>query len=222
MLTSKGERDTFLKMFVQSGRSKSDLKFAFSFQGSLQHQDVTAVSCNEDYFNATQILSMNGRQLSEFKDVKEAMKDVDYLVQRNMKENGWTEEDHPHQLDKTKPEYSKFWFVKSGGKTTTWQQVQEKKLVGDGDVKDVAQLKDGFQFMEGLGWEEESATTITNVKYDEMAKGLEGTVRQFRKPIARGKGCLAQWVLSVRILCLASPNCRHAEFDFEKWIGDHF
>ena len=178
LLTDHADRERFLKNFEESGggQGKDSLKFVSTFQKSLDFNDTTTLSQVEDYFAVGEILAFNGSALSNFKSVSDAVSDVNYLVKKNMDANGWTEEDHPPQLDEEKPEYSKFWYVKGKGKETAWKQNQCKKIQGDAALKNLAQLQLGCKFMECMGFQEEekgSGATIENVKSPLLIKEIE-------------------------------------------------
>ena len=107
LLTDHQDRQRFLKQFEEngSGAGKDALKFASSFHKSLEFNDTTTLKQVEDYFSVGEILAFNGNSLSNFKTVNDAVKDAQYLVKKNMDANGWTEEDHPPEMDEEKPEY---------------------------------------------------------------------------------------------------------------------
>ena len=114
VLTDHADRERFLMNFEDhgGGTGKDALKFVSKFQKSLEFNDTTTLGQVEDYFTVGEILTLNGSALSNFKKVSDAVSDVMYLVKKNSDDNGWTEEDHPPQIDDVKPEYSRYWYVK--------------------------------------------------------------------------------------------------------------
>ena len=178
-LTDYADRERFLKQFEENGgaNSKDALKFVSSFNKSLEFNDTTLLGQVEDYFTVGEILAFNGSALSNFKRVSDAVSDVLYLVKKNSDANGWTEEDHPPQIDEVKPEYSRYWYVRGKGKETSWEQKQNKKLGGDANLKNVGQLQKAMGFMEGMGYQEQegepSSVQIENAKYTLLMKELE-------------------------------------------------
>ena len=132
LLTDNEERLEFLKQFELNGAGvgPNALKFASNFHKSLEFNDSTTLKQVEDYFSPGEILQFNGTCIANFPTVGEAVQDAEYLVKKNMEAHGWTEEDHPPEIDEVKPEYSKYWFVKGKGKETAWQHSQTKKIEG--------------------------------------------------------------------------------------------
>ena len=179
LLTNHEDRQHFLMQFESNGggTGPNALKFASTFKKSLEFNDSTSLKQVEDYYTPGEILIFNGTSLSNFENVTEAVKDAEYLVKKNMEANGWTEEEHPALLDEVKPEYSKYWYVRGLGKETSWQQIQQKKLQGDANLKNVPQLQKALGFMEGMGYQApegaSSGVEIENVKYTLLMKELE-------------------------------------------------
>ena len=180
LLNTGDERKAFVKMFLDhgAGASKESLKFHFKFEGSITHTDSTEMSSRSDYHSVGEILGFFGRKLSEFPSFDDAVKDVQYLVRKNREQEGWNEAEHPAQMDKDKPEYSRFWFCKSGGKTEKWRSDTVKRLSGEADLKDDhRKLNNTLMFMEGLGYEASatagSEVQISSVKWQQMIEALE-------------------------------------------------
>jgi hypothetical protein len=180
LLNTGDERKAFVKMFLDhgAGSSKDSLKFHFNFSGSIVHTDTTAMSSRSDYHSVGEILGFFGRTLAEFPSFDEALEDVKYLVAKNAQQEGWTEAEHPAQMDADKPQYSRFWFCKSGGKTESWKSETVKKLTGQADLKDdPRKLQNSLAFMEGLGYEasaaESSSVLISTPKWQEMISALD-------------------------------------------------
>ena len=67
------------------------MKFASSFKKSLEVNDTTELLQVEGYYTPGEILVFNGSSLSNFKNVQDAISDVDHLVKKNMEAHGWTE-----------------------------------------------------------------------------------------------------------------------------------
>ena len=96
------------------------------------------------------------------------MSDVEFLVKENQELCNWSDADYPPKLNEARPCYSKFWYVKGGGKTVQWQSEEIKQLTGEAALKNVKQIEDGMNFMEGLGYNSGSSATIENEKYGTM------------------------------------------------------
>ena len=176
VLTDNVSRQRFVGQFADggAGQGKDCPKFAQTFNMSLTHEDKTTVQQNEDYLTVGQILEYEGQSLTNFPDKGLAVADVQYLVAKNSQLHGGEEAEHPPDMDEVKPEYSRFWYVKSKGKTTTWSQLETKKLEGEASLKGAKQLEDGCKFLEGLGFQQPGQIPdISNVKHELIVKELE-------------------------------------------------
>jgi hypothetical protein len=165
----------FLGAFIEagSGMGKDSLKFAFEFKGELTHQDETVIATTTNMLTPGEILALNGQSFQQFETLQEALDDAKYLVAKNMAQYGWTEEEHPPEIDAVMPKYSKYNYIKGGGKVESWKQLQSKSLSGDTTLKDVKQLQDSMGFMEGLGYETGSSLQVENAKASPLLKDVE-------------------------------------------------
>ena len=179
LLTNHEDRQQFIKQFDSNGGGvgPNALKFASTFHKSLEFNDSTTLKQVENYYSPREILQFNGSSMASFPSITEAIQDVEYLVKKNMEANGWTEDQHPPLLDEVKPQYSRYWFVVSCGKETSWEQKQHKRLDGNANLKNVGQLQKALGFMECLGYQEEegdpSSAQVENMKYTLLMKELE-------------------------------------------------
>ena len=163
----------FLSLFEDSkDKGKDALKFAATFTIMVRHEDTVSVGRSEDYFPIGKILAHHGQSVSDFKTVKDAIKAVRHLCKLNKAEFGF--EEKPEGLDEVYPQFSKFWYVFSAGKTTTNTSTQSKELEQSADLKNIKQLEQAKIFMEGLGFNgdavADTTVTVANVKFDEVQK----------------------------------------------------
>ena len=159
-------------MFQEHG--PNNLKWTCEFKATLTDKEQTNVSTNAGYLAPGEILMLNGRSWDGFMgDVDRAMEDVKYLVSKNQTEACWTDDDHPARLDPIKPEYSKFWYVRDLGKRQSYTQEQVKEFSAKSNLKNFNQLRDGMNFMEATGFEEESEVNIENMKHTTMLAKCE-------------------------------------------------
>jgi len=162
-----------------SGKAAGSLEGLTTFNKKLVHEDTTNVAMTEDYFAPGQILEMNGSKVSEYVDFNKMMEAVQYLVQKNMEQHGWTTDEHPHQPDPQFPQFGKFWYVQSKGKTKTWQQTEHKTLGQDSKLKNVKMLEDAKQMMEALPYSEDasgnSTVAVVSVKHEELTDEVKET-----------------------------------------------
>ena len=139
-------------------------------------EDKTEVGSNEDYLPAGKILQEHGISWNDFKEPEEALERVKHLRARNSKEHGY--EPKAEVIDDVYPEFSKFFFCFSLGKTQTHLGSQKKELSGSSNLEDMKQLENAKAFFEGLGFdgdgaEAESTVKIQNAKYQELKKELD-------------------------------------------------
>ena len=163
-LADTDARTRFLIQFQQD----KGLKWVLEFKASVIHTDIASVSWNSDYRTPGEILSINGRTFESFQTEELAMADVEFLVRQNRESFNWTDAEHPPRLSEERPCYSKFWYVKCGGKSVSWKTQEIKQLTGEAALKNVKQIEDGMNFMEGLGYNSGSSATIENEKYGTM------------------------------------------------------
>ena len=166
----------FLDLF-QDNKSlgKDALKFAKTFQMSVDHNDVTTVGTKEDYFSMGTILAEYGQGIKDFSNIQEALSAVRHLCALNRAAHEY--EEKSEHLDETFPQFSKFFFVMSQGKVQEHKQVVGKKLDQRVDVKNLAQLTEAKLFMEGMGFQEsqpgQSSVQVENAKASELKKLVE-------------------------------------------------
>ena len=155
---------------------KDALKFAKTFHVKVNHEDTTEVGTKEDYYPMGYILSQHGQSVQDYKDVEGALVAVRHLCTKNQEEHGYAPEDKPEIVDEQFPEFSKFWYVFSLGKTETHTSTVGKKLEQDTDLKTLKQLDEAKCFMEGVGFSESagpSTVHIENVKWQDLQKQVE-------------------------------------------------
>ena len=147
------------------------------FMVQITHLDEVKSGKVEDYFTMGQILEVYGQRTQDFKNINEALAATRHLCKKNAEDYGYAEK--PEYIDKAFPQFSKFWFVKSNGKTTTNISVTQKQLSQAGELKSVSQLKDAMVFMEGVGYDKDAAIEghaagkIANVKHEALIKQVE-------------------------------------------------
>ena len=160
-----------------AGKGKGCLNFTKEFAVAIRHHDVVAVSKVEDYMPMGQILGYYGKTVKEYSNIEKALAAVRHLVSKNEAEWDRDPKDHPEAIDQEFPEFSKFYFVWCLGKKTDNIDETSKELSQSAPLKNVAQIEAAKLFMEGMGHNpmvEDSQPTITNVKYEEIAKAVEG------------------------------------------------
>ena len=171
-IADAGSRKRFLKLFQDHGTK--DLKWTCDFKVSLIDKETTTLSSNGNYLTPGEILRLNGRSWESFgDDTDRALADTQYLVEKNKKDHFWDDEAHPPEVDSERPEYSRFWYIKALGKTQSYMQEQRKDFSARTGLKNLNQLKEGTQFLEGTGYEEESQVNIESVKYAKMIEKCE-------------------------------------------------
>ena len=174
-------------------------------------EDNTEVGSKEDYFPAGKILNEHGCSWKDFKDPEEALARVRHLCARNQKEHGYEPKDEV--IDDEYPEFSKFFFCFSLGKTQTHVGSQKKELSGSSGLKDMKQLEGAKAFFEGLGFEgdgaaAESSVKIENAKYQELKKELDAAKTACL--ISANRRCLLAAPLNRR--CLRAAPLQHSFF----------
>jgi hypothetical protein len=165
----------FLGLFEDNKKlGKDALKFSKHFKMHVEHMDTTVVGTMEDYYPMGRILQEYGQTVGDFKNDGDALEAVRYLCARNQAEHGY--ENKPEGLDEKFPRFSKFWFVFSKGKSSEHSSQIAKKLDQDTDIKNLEQLQQAKIFMEGLGFQEEAASStvqVENEKSVELKKATE-------------------------------------------------
>ena len=159
----------------EKGKGSAEaMKFHFEFSGYIEHHEKAMWKTQQDWLGVGEILKLHGRSVVEFANEEAAFQDAKYLSEKNSKEQSWDLADYPPQIDEDKKIYSKFWFQKCDGKVTTIEQDQCKKLEGASAAKNLKQVEEGMQFMEGLGFQPEIAgASIEYVSHSELQLQLE-------------------------------------------------
>ena len=164
----------FLDLFQDNKLlGKDSLKFAKTFSMSVEHNDVTTMGTQEDFFPVGKILEHYGQTLKDFTSIEEALTAVKHLCVKNREEHQYDEK--PEYVDDKFPAFSKFFFVMSKGKVQEHKQVVQKKLEQTVDLKNIAQLQEAKVFMEGIGFNSvaEDAPKVENAKAIELKKNVE-------------------------------------------------
>ena len=174
-------------------------------------EDNTEVGSKEDYFPAGKILNEHGCSWKDFKEPEEALARVRHLCAKNQKEHGY--EPKAEAIDDEYPEFSKFFFCFSLGKTQTHVGSQKKELSGSSGLKDMKQLESAKAFFEGLGFEgdgaaAESSVKIENAKYQELKKELDAAKTACL--ISANRRCFLAAPLNRR--CLHAAPLQHSFF----------
>jgi hypothetical protein len=97
--------------------------------------------------------------VQDFRNEGEAMKAADRLIEKNVEEFG---HDGASNIDEVMPLLSRFRYIEGKGKKRSWQQTQEKKLKGTGNIKGIKDLEKAKSFMEALGPVDEDGETPPN------------------------------------------------------------
>ena len=117
---------------------------------------------------------MNGLALGDFPDHGKALQCADRLIAKSVIE---FEFDHEADEDPEMPLLSRFRYIHSKGKSSTWIQTEKKELNGITHVKSAKQLKDSAAMMEALGAPgdadddkggvgQETSVTVTSNEWD--------------------------------------------------------
>ena len=165
----------FLTLFQDNKQlGRDSLKFAKTFHCKVDHEDSTVVGSKEDWYTAGTILKEHGFSFSEFDTVEKALAAVRHLCKKN--QEGFGYEPKAESIDEAYPQFSKFWFVFSLGKTEQHTSTVGKKLEQETDLKNLEQLEQAKIFMEGIGFQGDTGASqvkIENVKYQELQKTVE-------------------------------------------------
>ena len=160
-----------------AGKCKGSLNFVKEFAVSVKHSDKVEVSEVEDYMPMGRILGYYGKTVSDFPTVDKALAAVRHLVKKNCEENGRDPLVNPEAIDKSFPEFSKFYFCWCEGKKSSNVDETSKELSQSAELKSTEQLGAAKLFMEGMGYQRPSlpdgAPAVTNVKYEEISKAVE-------------------------------------------------
>ena len=165
----------FLELFdLNKGSGKDALKFAKSFQISVEHQDVTTIGQNSNTLTIARVLELGGLPYSSFPDPEEAKKCAVHMCKKNALLMEYTFQEP--EWDTTFPHLSTVFYIESKGKDTSAQQVTSKKLTGNAALQTTAQISDANIFLEGQGFQEDLAIAegvqVVNVKKEEIEKKL--------------------------------------------------
>ena len=120
------------------------------------------------------ILTMNGLNLGDFPDHAKALQCADRLIAKSEVE---FEFEHEADEDAEMPLLSRFRYIHSKGKSSSWIQTENKQLSGVTVVKNAKQLKDSAAMMEALGAPgdvdddkggvgQETSVTVTSNEWD--------------------------------------------------------
>ena len=165
----------FLDLFQDNKLlGKDSLKFAKTFSMSVEHNDVTTMGTQEDFFLVGKILEYYGQTLRDFTSIEDALTAVRHLCVKNREEHQYDEK--PEYVDDKFPAFSKFFFVMSKGKHQEHKQVVHKKLEQTVDLKNIAQLDEAKIFMEGIGFNSvasDAPPKVENAKAIELKKNVE-------------------------------------------------
>ena len=165
----------FLDLFQDNKLlGKDSLKFAKTFNMSVEHNDVTTMGTQEDFFPVGKILEHYRQTLRDFTSIEEALTAVRHLCVKNREEHQYDEK--PEYVDDKFPAFSKFFFVMSKGKVQEHKQVVQKKLEQTVDLKNIAQLEEAKIFMEGIGFNSvasDAPPKVENAKAIELKKNVE-------------------------------------------------
>ena len=164
----------FLDCFQDNKQlGKDALKFSKNFNMSVEHNDVTTMGTQEDFFPVGKILEHYGQTLRDFPSIEDALTAVRHLCAKNREEHQYDEK--PEYVDDKFPAFSKFFFVMSQGKVQEHKQVVAKKLEQTVDLKNLAQLEEAKVFMEGMGYNlvDDGAPKVENARAIELKKTVE-------------------------------------------------
>ena len=88
---------------------KDALKFAKTFNMSVDHNDVTTMGTQEDFFPVGKILEHYGQTLRDFPSIEDALTAVRHLCAKNREEHQYDEK--PELLDDKFPAFTKCSFL---------------------------------------------------------------------------------------------------------------
>ena len=115
-------------------------------------------------------MALNGLNMSDFNNHKEALATADDLIAENQKDFEHKEDPVIH----TNPLLSKFFYVHGQGKKRTHSQAESKTFGGAADVKTQKQLADSKAFAEGIGigntGSSSSSVKVENLAYSKMVQ----------------------------------------------------
>ena len=156
---------------------KNGIKWALNFDKKVTFEEGSTSEFTEDYYTGASILALNGATWHEFGSDEKAMEAVQHLVQQNEETFDTDLEEHPHIVDPKMPQFSKYWYIASKGKTTSIGSKETKELRGTSSVKNAKQLQDAHVMMEALpssfsgdGAEGQKDGKIVSVKFEELQK----------------------------------------------------
>ena len=86
--------------------------------------------------------------VSDFPNLKEALKTADKLIEQNMAD--YDHEGETQEVDGF-PLLNKYYYVQGHGKKREWQSIEQKELSGEKNLKSRKELSDTKGFREALG-----------------------------------------------------------------------
>ena len=136
----------------------------------LQNTETVSLAETANWYSIGTILETEGIKggLQDYENFEEALGAVRHLCAINRERHRYDEQ--PEQLDAKRPEFSRFWYVIRGAKTSVTQTETQKHLkqecvLKEGQTKQVQDL-----FMEGMGYQDTGTSTVVVIK---SAKSIE-------------------------------------------------
>ena len=150
-----------------------------NFEKSLQFENNTKTTSNEDYQTAANILKLNGMDWKAYDTDEDAMAAVQHLVSKNNIDMSTDLTEYPPKIDHDMPMFSQFWYIQSKGKDRTFETKETKSLSQAGGLKNLQQLDDARLMMEAVptsltdGPTDAKPGQIVSVKYEELKKEVD-------------------------------------------------
>ena len=155
---------------------KDALKFTRAFAMQVNNTDIVSLAETANWYSIGTILETEGIKggIQDYPNFEEALGAVRHLCAINRAMHNYDEQ--PEQLDATRPEFSRFWYVIRGAKTSVVQDITQKHLkqecvLKEGQTKQVQDL-----FLEGMGYQDTGTSTVVviqSAKSIELDKALE-------------------------------------------------
>ena len=161
----------FLACFQENkGKDKDALKFVKTFSMKVKNTETVQLSQNAKWCSIGTILECEGIKggFQDYDNFEEALAAVRHLCAINRETHRYDEQ--PEQLDATHPEFSRFWYVIQGAKTSVVEDLTEKQLKQECDLKDGQTKQVQDMFMEGMGYQDTDTSTVVAIK---SAKSIE-------------------------------------------------
>ena len=167
----------FLACFQENkGGGKDALKFVRTFGMTVQTTDTASVESSANWYTIGTILETEGIPggIEDYPNFEAALVAVRHLCAINRKVHDYDEK--VEFVDTAHPEFSKFWYVIQGPKTSVSKTQTDKHMEQVCDLKEGQTKQVQDLFMEGMGYQD--ADTITDVviqtaKSIEMNKALD-------------------------------------------------